>query len=294
MTFKEFCSLNRIDDPDILLSLDEAVFPDHEFCPDFTLVLYSTGGISPISIDGKEYSIRRRCISVWRPGQRISFSPDASLKYQLLAISGDLQQHLNVTSVFLTLFVAQEYPVIRVTSAYNDALHHFFDSIRIVCNFQDNPYKKDCMLSILRALFFSTGYYVFRSLRFRGGDLYKFASEYPEHENSVTTRFIKLVEEHSMTKRHLSFYAQLMDYNPKYLSALIKRETGLSGQNLIDQYSVLSAMAKLSYGHRSIKEISDEMDFQSQSDFGKFFKRLTGFSPLAYRKSRFSSIAGKE
>lgn len=293
MTYEDFCTLNGIQYPDIMHSLDSAVFPEGEFCPDFTIVLYSTDGISPIMIDGKEYQIRRKSISVWRPGQRISFVSDPSLKYQLLAISGDLQQHLNVSSVFLTLFVAQEYPVIRVTSAYNDALHHFFDSIKIVCNFQDNPYKKDCMLSILRALFFSTGYYVFRSLRFRSGDLYKFASEYPAYENSVTSKFIKLVEEYSMTERHLSFYARKLDYNPKYLSALIKRETGRSGQNLIDQYSVLSAMAKLSYGHRSIKEISDEMDFQSQSDFGKFFKRLTGFSPLAYRKSRFSSISGK-
>lgn len=290
MTYEEFCELNGISDPDVMQSMTDAVFPDGEFRPDFTLVLYSTQGIAPITIDGGQYQIRRKSITVWRPGQKIIFKPTPELKYHIIAISGDLQQHLNVGSVFLTLFVALEYPVIRVTSAYNEALHYFFDSINIVCNFQDNPYKKDCMLSILRALFYSTGYYVFRSLRFQNGDLHKFASEYPAYENSVASRFVKLVEQHSMTQRHLSYYAQLMDYNPKYLSALIKRETGRSGQNLIDQYSVLSAMAKLSYGHLSIKEISDQMQFQSQSDFGKFFKRMTGMSPLAYRKGRFARL----
>lgn len=287
MTYEDFCRLNGKDGGDIMLSLDKAVFPQEEFCLDFTLVLYSTDGISPIRIDGKDYLIRRRCISVWHPGQNILFMPDNSLEYQVLAIGGDLQRHLNVGSIFLTLFVAQEYPVIRVTSVYNKALRHFFDSIRIVCTFNENPYKKDCMLSILRALFYSTGYYVFRSLRFQNGDLYKFASENSSCDNSTVARFVKLLETHSMKERHLSFYAAALDYNPKYLSALIKRETGHSGQDMIDQYSVLAAMAKLSYGHQSIKEISDQMCFQSQSDFGKFFKRLTGYSPLAYRKSRF-------
>lgn len=288
MTFEDFCSLNGIEHPDILASMDKAVFPQEEFIPQFTLILYSTSGVAPIMIDGQQYTIRRKSITVWRPGQKIRFQPSEDLRYKLLLISGNLQEHLNVGSMFLTMFVTQEYPVIRITSAYNETLHLFFDSIDSVCGFQENPYKKDCMLSILRALFYSTGYYVFRSLKFKNGDLYRFANEYTMHEDNVLSRFIKLVEEHSISNRHLSFYARELDYNPKYLSALIKRETGHSGQHIIDQYSVLTAMAKLSYGHQSIKEISDEMGFQSQSDFGKFFKRLTGTSPLAYRKQRFS------
>lgn len=290
MTYQDICQLNGAAPSEILHSLGKAVFPQEEFTLDFTVVLYSRAGISPIMIDGKEYQIRRKCITVWRPGQRVLFTPSEDLDYRTLIISGDLQKQLAVSSVFLTLFVTEEYPVIRITSAYNEALVRFFESIDIVCGFHDNPYKKDCLQSLLRALFFSTGYYVFRSLRFKNGDLYKFASEYSSFEGTATSRFVRLVEEHSMKQRRLSFYAQKMDYNPKYLSALIKRETGISGQEVIDQYSALSAMAKLSYGHQSIKQISDEMDFQSQSDFGKFFKRMTGASPMEYRKSRFRRI----
>ena len=287
MTFDAFCGLNGLNSEETLHVLEHAEFPGEEFCPDFTIILFSTAGISGIRIDGKDYTVRRKCISVLRPGQNICFNPQEGLKYKLLAISGDLQRYLNVGSVFLTLFIADEYPVIRITSAYYNALTMFFDSISIVSSFSDNPYKKDCQLSILKALFYSTGYYVFRSLRFGSSALYKFASEYPEMDNSVISKFLKLVEQHSFKHRHLSFYAKLMDYNPKYLSGIIKRETGHTGQDIINQYSVLSAMARLSYGHQSIKEISDQMEFQSQSDFGKFFKRMTGLSPLAYRNSRF-------
>lgn len=291
MTFNEFCSLNGVEDPDIMAYIDQARFPEGEFSPEFILVLYSQNGISPITIDGKEVEVRRKSISVWRPGQIIKFHPSESLKYKTLSISGNLQEHLNVGSTFLTMFVTEEYPVIRITSAYNETMHLFFDAMESVCGFQSNPYKIDCMLSILRALFYSTGYYMFRSLKIQDGNLAKFAHERPIYEDDTVSRFIKLVEKHSVRTRHLAFYAKEMEYNPKYLSALIKRATGHSGQKIIDQYSALTAMAKLAYGHQSVKEISDEMNFQSQSDFGKFFKRLTGTSPLSYRKRRFSREA---
>ncbi|MDY3784108.1 MAG: helix-turn-helix domain-containing protein [Candidatus Cryptobacteroides sp.] len=290
ITYTDFCNLNGIDPGENMHCLEEARFPEGDFSGNFTVVIYSSKGICPISIDGRQFTIRRKCISVWRPGQVINFSPVPELKYRLLLISGELKQYLNVGNQFLTLFVTEEYPVIRVTSAYDDALRLFFDSISIVARFNDNPYKRDCELSILRALFFSTSYYVFQSLRFKNGNILKFASEFPGSGNEVVIRFIRLIEIHSTTCRHLAFYAKELDYNPKYLSALVKRQTGYSGQALIDQYSVLTAMAKLSYGHRSIKEISDEMNFQSQSDFGKFFKRMTGVSPINYRKDRFKGL----
>lgn len=288
MNYQDFCLLNGIDSPDTFTSIENCVMPEGDFVPMFTLVLYSYQGTANVSIDGKDYVMRRKSMSVWRPGQTIRIQPDSKFLYKVLAIGGDLGRELNVSSVFLTLFILDEYPVIRITSTYDEAVSLFFGAMEKVVRFESNPYKKDCLLSLLRAFFYSTGYYIFRSLKFSGHELYKITSGYPMKEDNTVTRFIKLVEEFSQTKRSLSFYAEKLDYNPKYLSALIKRETGYSGQSMIDQYSVLSAMAKLSYGHKSVKEISNEMEFPSQSDFGKFFKRMTGFSPLAYRKTRFN------
>ncbi len=36
----------------------------------------------------------------------------------------------------------------------------------------------------------------------------------------------------------------------------------------------------------NIQQISDELNFKSQSFFGKYFKKLTGMSPKAFRNSR--------
>lgn len=288
MTYNSFCTINGINNPEPFVCLDNCSFPSQTFDVEFTAVVYSFAGTAEVSVDGKDYRMRRRSMSVWRPGQKIRISPDEKYACKVLLVGGDLGRALNVSNVFLTLFIMDEYPVIRISSAYSEAVDIFFGALEKVVLFETNPYKNDCMLSLLRAFFYSTGYYIFRSLRFQGHELYKLASNRTFRDNSTVSRFVHLVEEHSQTQRSLSFYAGQLDYNPKYLSALIKRETGFSGQSLIDQYSALTAMAKLSFGHKSVKEISNEMEFSSQSDFGKFFKRMTGYSPLAYRKTRWS------
>jgi AraC-like DNA-binding protein len=49
---------------------------------------------------------------------------------------------------------------------------------------------------------------------------------------------------------------------------------------------MLEARALLKSTDKSIGQISDELNFPSQSFFGKYFKRRTGSSPLQYRKGK--------
>ena len=53
----------------------------------------------------------------------------------------------------------------------------------------------------------------------------------------------------------------------------------------IEKYVVLYAKGCLSSTTMTIQEISDELEFPSQSVFGKYFKRVEGISPMAYRQS---------
>jgi AraC-like DNA-binding protein len=53
----------------------------------------------------------------------------------------------------------------------------------------------------------------------------------------------------------------------------------------IERYVVLYAKSCLSSTTMSVQQISDELDFPSQSVFGKYFKRVEGLSPKAYRQS---------
>jgi AraC-like DNA-binding protein len=48
---------------------------------------------------------------------------------------------------------------------------------------------------------------------------------------------------------------------------------------------MLEAKALLKSTDKTIQQISDELNFPSQSFFGKYFKRRAGISPKNYRKS---------
>lgn len=287
MTLSEFCEYNGIKADGTFVMLDHCNVPDFETTLGFTLVMFAKSGSATFRVGGKEYEMRRRYISFLREGNNIEMlSASDNFNAVALLIGGDLDLSLRVSNVFLTLFVMEDKPFLKASAEYAEAIRIFFEALGRVTKFDNNPYRDDCLQSLLRAFFYSTGYYLFESLRFKSNDLYTLSSRFPQYEDSVVSRFLALVENCSSTQRTLAFYADKMDYNPKYLSALIKKETGITGQSLIDQYAILKAMAKLSYSDKSIKEISNDMEFPSQSDFGKYFKRVTGQSPLAYRKSR--------
>ena len=83
----------------------------------------------------------------------------------------------------------------------------------------------------------------------------------------------------------LGFYADKLCVTSKYLSTMLKQETGMTALDWIEKHVVLYAKSCLSSTSMTIQEISDELDFPSQSVFGKYFKRVEGMSPKAYRQS---------
>jgi AraC-like DNA-binding protein len=81
-------------------------------------------------------------------------------------------------------------------------------------------------------------------------------------------------------------YADQLYLTPKYFSKVIKDNSGASASEWIDNYVILEAKALLKSTNMTILQISDELNFPSQSFFGKYFKRVVGVSPKEYRESK--------
>lgn len=96
--------------------------------------------------------------------------------------------------------------------------------------------------------------------------------------------FLTLLEENYMQERSVSFYANRMCLTPKYLSTIIKEVSGKHGMQWIDEYVTLEAKALLRNSNLTVKEIGDQLHFPSQSMFGRFFKKMTGYSPKQYKQ----------
>ncbi len=84
-------------------------------------------------------------------------------------------------------------------------------------------------------------------------------------------------------EREVSFYADQQCLTPRYFSSVIKEKSGKSALHWIVSMVISNAKQMLSHSDASIKEISAELNFPSQSFFGKYFKQYTSKSPSRYR-----------
>jgi AraC-like DNA-binding protein len=105
-------------------------------------------------------------------------------------------------------------------------------------------------------------------------------------QSVLLDRFMNLVRENFRERRDVGFYADKLCLTPKYFSKIIKDNSGISASEWIDNYIILEAKALLKSTNMTIQQISDELNFPSQSFFGKYFKRVVGVSPKEYRESK--------
>ena len=115
----------------------------------------------------------------------------------------------------------------------------------------------------------------------------------PAPETSARSRndeyfnqFMSELTKHYMQERSVGFYAGQLHLTPKYLTTIIRKTSGRTAAEWIDDYVVLEAKNLLKYSTMSIQEIAYCLNFPNQSFFGKYFRSHTGMTPSAYRMSK--------
>ena len=69
------------------------------------------------------------------------------------------------------------------------------------------------------------------------------------------------------------------------MSTLIKKVSGKPAKQWIDEAIIARIKVALRHSDKQMTQISDEMNFANTSFFTKYFKRLTGMTPLQFRNS---------
>jgi AraC family transcriptional regulator, transcriptional activator of pobA len=106
----------------------------------------------------------------------------------------------------------------------------------------------------------------------------------------LASRFQTLVET-SMTNeeseqevRYASFYADKLMVHPNHLNAVVKRITGKTATNVIQNQLVISAKSLLKQTDLSVKEIAFKLHFTEPTHFNAFFKKETSLTPQQFRE----------
>lgn len=102
----------------------------------------------------------------------------------------------------------------------------------------------------------------------------------------VCKNFIMAVATDDGTHRSVAYYADRLCYSAKYLSHIVKSVSGRTATSWINDHTIEIVKYHLRHSDKSVKEIADTMGFPNLSFFGKYVKRHTGLSPVAYRNSK--------
>jgi len=103
--------------------------------------------------------------------------------------------------------------------------------------------------------------------------------------DKLVEKFLQCVRENYKERRDIEFYAGKLFLTPKYLSKALKQKSGKTAAEWIEDHVMLEARALLKSTNLTIQQISEELNFPSQSFFGKYFKRIAGLSPKEYQKT---------
>lgn len=98
-----------------------------------------------------------------------------------------------------------------------------------------------------------------------------------------------------MTKKYLETYyykedlslsevADSMNVNANYLSKLLKKELGKSFVDCLTDIRIKKAIQYLNDPTSKMYEIAEKVGYHTQHYFSHTFKKMTGFSPMEYRK----------
>lgn len=109
----------------------------------------------------------------------------------------------------------------------------------------------------------------------------------PEDKQSraerIFVQYIQLVERYFKEQRQVQWYAAQMELSPKYLCETISSVSRRSPNEWIDKFVTTEIKNLLRHTNKRISEIAAEMNFPTQSFFGKYFKDNVGVSPSDYR-----------
>ncbi|KQV93499.1 MULTISPECIES: AraC family transcriptional regulator [unclassified Streptomyces] len=107
----------------------------------------------------------------------------------------------------------------------------------------------------------------------------------PGDGGHIYTRFLQEIERSYASTRQVEDYAARLGYTAKTLTRASLAATGYSAKHVVDARVLLEAKRLLGHTDRTVLSIATRLGFTEASNFGKFFTRHTGVTPLEFRKA---------
>lgn len=232
-----------------------------------------------LRIDLKDYEIRPNSLIVIQPKNYISFSSQCGdVSGCSIICSRDMIENVlpKLTDLLPLLMHHRMAPITTLPAHDAETLKAYALLLSRKLRENPSPFQKHKVRSLLQAALFEM-----MDIHQRNSpEVFTTKSRREE----IMAKFLLLVSEHFRTQRQLGFYSDRLCITPKHLSAVVKGISGRTAGDWIENYVIMEAKILLKSTDLTIQEIATRLNFSNQSFFGKYFKHLTGMSPLRFRR----------
>ena len=248
---------------------------------DAFIIGVGTEGEISVSFNLHEFRLKKDSMFIFTPKNILQVNSQQYFKADVIAISPDFMRRINIDiKNMMPLFLKfVENPTLALTPEESRSMRGMIAQIERETRGPETHFSFDIVSGLIAATIYKVG-----------DIMYHYLAEHPEEQNNSHNRaeeyfkqFTHLLGEHFREERSVGFYARQLCITPKYLTTLIKRISGQSVSEWIDNYVILEAKTLLKYSTMSIQEIAYYLNFPNQSFFGSYFKRNTGMSPSQYK-----------
>ena len=104
--------------------------------------------------------------------------------------------------------------------------------------------------------------------------------------SELYNQFISQVNNFCRTYSDVHFYADQLNVSSRYLAQVTRRISGKTPKAIIDEYIVKEIERELSTTTHTVQEIANTFGFSSQAHLTKFFKKMKGVTPSAFRQQK--------
>ncbi len=246
---------------------------------DSLVALVCLSGEMTININLNEYHIQPGTMILNLPANIVQLNSEQQCSFYGISVTRSFFEkvQINLSDIIPVYSQLRNEPCLRLSKDEIEIFCKFISLIKLISQSTEGSKKMETLQNLGAALIWQ---------------LYDLILNYTpvsKNENKknrqeiIFGRFIALLSQYHMQERSVTFYAEQLCITPKYFSTLVKKLSGKSAAQWIDNYVILEAKNLLKYSDMSIQEIAYQLNFSTQSFFGKYFKHQTGMSPTEYR-----------
>ncbi|MCM1168471.1 MAG: AraC family transcriptional regulator [Bacteroides sp.] len=254
----------------------------------FYCIIFITGGEETVTVNGHSRMVKSGDVVCSIPGEVWEWQPGTKLEGFVIIFEEDFLlsffNDLHFLSRFHYLRSDRPSPFLVPDS---DLWKRFMQQIESMKQEMEFSLAKDP--HILRALLYGT-----LILLDRAECVAERTIKTPGNTaNRHIGRFVELVAGNCHREHNVEYYADKLCITSNYLNKTVKEFFGISAKQYIQQKIFEESKRLLEYTFLNIAEISDELNFNTDSYFVRFFRKHAGISPLQYREKHHQSAKVK-